>query len=181
MEEKKVERALEAWKVTIQVQQHFNDIELRIRQMAITVLAATLGIAATAFQASTPLTFGGVETSLATMILGAGLVAWAAFYFVDNVWYHRLLLGAVAHGSSLENQLEEDVPGIGLTNEIGRASPYTIFKLELHSTDKMNMFYGGIATLLVVLIVATHLASPELEETPTDSTSRIAPAAAPSR
>jgi FMN phosphatase YigB (HAD superfamily) len=39
--------ALEAWKKTIDVQQHFNDIELRIRNFAITLLVAVLG--ATAF------------------------------------------------------------------------------------------------------------------------------------
>lgn len=182
MHEKQIEHALEAWKVTVQVQQHFNDIGLRIRQMAITILAAALGIAATAFQANTPVIVGSVTTSLATMILAAGVVAWTAFYFVDNVWYHRLLVGAVAHGSQLEKELANHVPGIGLTIDIGLASPYVLFRrFELHSAHKMKAFYGGIAVLLVVLMGATHLASRELQDPSGDSESQAMPQATQSR
>jgi hypothetical protein len=45
---------IEAWKQTIQVQQHFNDLELRIRNYAITLLGALFGVAAYAFKEHAP-------------------------------------------------------------------------------------------------------------------------------
>ena len=38
----KEERLLEAWKVTVEVQMHFNELEMKVRSFAITVLAAFL-------------------------------------------------------------------------------------------------------------------------------------------
>ena len=34
---------VEAWKTTVQVQEHFNEIEMKIRALAITVLTAGIG------------------------------------------------------------------------------------------------------------------------------------------
>jgi hypothetical protein len=76
--------------------------------------------------------------------------------FVDQIWYHRLLLGAVAQGAELERLLKQDVPGIGLTGAIGRASPARVFGFTLHSKDKMKVFYFGIALMLLAFAVAAH-------------------------
>src|SRR5437764_5250969 len=48
----------------------------------------------------------------------AAIFAWAAFFFMDRLWYHILLRGAVSHASSLENQFSGLIPGIGLPNKI---------------------------------------------------------------
>ena len=37
--------AIEVWKTVVEVQQHFNTIEMQIRNIAITVLTATIGAA----------------------------------------------------------------------------------------------------------------------------------------
>jgi hypothetical protein len=49
IDEKKATFALEVWKKTIDVQQHFNTIEMQIRNFAITVLTATIGAAGVVF------------------------------------------------------------------------------------------------------------------------------------
>jgi len=45
-DDKKIDWLLAVWKTTVGVQQHFKDIELRIRNYAITVMGAFLGVAA---------------------------------------------------------------------------------------------------------------------------------------
>src|SRR5262245_38636337 len=93
---------VEAWKTTIQVQQHFNDIEMKIPCLAITVLTAVLAAAAVAIKNGTRLDLGWFCLPLGSALLFVGLVTWLLFYFVDKIWYHRLLLGAVNHGKALE-------------------------------------------------------------------------------
>ena len=44
VEEKQFLNVIEIWKKTIDVQQHFNDIEMKIRQFALTIVAAILGL-----------------------------------------------------------------------------------------------------------------------------------------
>lgn len=44
-----VHGALEAWKKTVDVQQHFNDLEMRIRNIALSAMTAVLGAAAFAY------------------------------------------------------------------------------------------------------------------------------------
>ena len=89
------ELLIEVWKQTIQVQQHFNDIELRIRNYAITLLGAVFGVAAYAFKEHAP-------TGVIIGLLLGGLILSYAFYFMDRHWYHRLLIGSVKHGLFIE-------------------------------------------------------------------------------
>jgi len=136
---------VEHWKKAVDVQQHFNDIELRIRNIAITLQASVLGIAALAIREDSPL--------VACLIFVAGLVALLAFFFMDYLWYHRLLLGAVEYGREIEKRMAQGgiVPLEGLTGAIGRMSAYRVPQKwwlpffrgrELHSNAKMKLFYG---------------------------------------
>jgi hypothetical protein len=151
-----ISRSLEAWKVTVAVQQHFNDIEMRVRNFALTLLVAVIGASAITIQNGSEVVLFNFRTSLAVWLLLGGIVAWLAFYFVDQVWYHRLLLGAVVQGGELERLLKQDVPGIGLTGAIGRASPAKVLGFTLHSKDKMRVFYFGIALMLLAFALAAH-------------------------
>lgn len=144
---------VEAWKTTVEVQQHFNDIEMKIRAVAITLLAAILGAAALAVREGTTLRVADESLNLGAAILLIGFVVWGLFWFVEELWYHRLLLGAVAQGLALEKLLAASgVAGFGLTEAIGKKSPFTINllvkKFEVHSTWKIRLFYWGIGALL---------------------------------
>jgi phosphoglycolate phosphatase-like HAD superfamily hydrolase len=147
---------LGAWKETVDVQQHFNDLELRIRNYAITVLAAVLGLAAYGIKENIRITMRGHATSLAAVLFIAGVIPWLAFYFMDRFWYHRLLYGAVDHGSRIENRWKNAIPEIGLTSAIRKASPLKIFGRELHTTRKIDIFYFAGTFLLLLLSVFTH-------------------------
>lgn len=152
-DDKKVEHAIAAWKQTVDVQKHFNDIALKVRNLAVTLLVAVVGAVAVAHEKAP-------DTHLATVVAAAGLVGWALFYVMDEWWYHRLLKGAVKHGTTLENYLCEKIGDnlFELTISISAASPVTVFKgardeKELHAHHRIRIFYGGGAVLLVLLAV----------------------------
>ena len=147
---------VEVWKTTVQVQQHFNDIEMRIRALAITA-------AAVAIKDGTSLGLAGLTVRLGAGLLLITLIAWILFYLVDQIWYHRMLLGAVQQGETIEGALSNEVPGVELTRAISAASPYqaTAFGRKIgkpiHSSTKLKGFYWGVGVLLLVLAILAQL------------------------
>jgi hypothetical protein len=75
----RAELYLEMWKQTVQVQMHFNDIEMKVRTAAITVLTFVLGGASLALREGTRVELIWVKPPLATVTLFLGLVLWGAF------------------------------------------------------------------------------------------------------
>lgn len=143
---------IDIWKKTIDVQSHFNDLELRIRNFAITLLVALLTGAGLTLKDNISVVIFGYSLPVAVLLIFTALVAWVSFYLMDAFWYHRLLLGAVEHGKKIEQQLKELIPFIDLTTTIGNEingaglSPDT-------SNRRMNRFYWSIAIVLILLSV----------------------------
>lgn len=135
---------LEVWKTTIDVQKHFNELGLRVRSIAVTVLGVFLGAAGYALQAPRTVGIMGEYVSLTGMILLAALVCWVAFFVMDRLWYHRLLKAAVKHGRKVEDVLKASIPCIGLTGTIDDASPLW----GLRAGHRLSIFYGFIGALL---------------------------------
>ncbi len=159
-----VQLHLEVWKTTVAVQQHFNDIEMKVRGLALTLVTALLGATAVAVRDQAHADLGPVSLPVATLLVATALVGWFFFFFMDYVWYHRLLLGAVRHGQDLEDRLRDDLPGVGLANAIRRESKWTppramrvrfLVGDTMDSTAKMRFFYSGMALLLVAIMLAT--------------------------
>lgn len=149
---------VQIWSRVVEVQQHFNDIEWRIRALALSV--ATFAIGAAGLAAN-----GGREAA-ALLILGVGLILWAAFYFVEAYWYHPLLKAAVDKGAAVEAKLREmGVDGLGLTEQIsagsGVAASRKLWPLRtrenrkgnMRSSEKLEIFYriGACAFLMAML------------------------------
>ena len=153
MTDEQIKIAVEVWKKTIDVQQHFNDIEMRIRNFAVTMLAAVIGAAGVALKDPAPTaSIFSIDIRLAAWILFAGLIAWLAFYFMDRWWYHRLLQGAVKHAQSIENQMRDIVPSLNLSNSIRKASPIPLSKkYSLRSDIRIDLFYGVVSALIFAL------------------------------
>ncbi len=154
---------LEAWKKTIDVQQHFNDLELRIRNFAVTALVAIFGVAGVAIQNKIAVKFFNINTSLASWLFLAGLIGWLAFYYMDRFWYHRLLVGAVKHGEAIEDSVLNlqgldpiTAKSIELTKAISKASPHKFFRMSIHSSTKINIFYLTVSVLFVIAFWAVH-------------------------
>jgi len=59
------------WKTTVVVQQHFNDLELRIRNFAVTLLVTVIGAAALALKEHYVIKLAGTDFPLSTRVLKA--------------------------------------------------------------------------------------------------------------
>lgn len=148
---------VDMWKQSVDVQMHFNDIEWRIRGLALTVATFAIGAAGVAAKDGTRVGW----FSLGGLVIMIGLLLWYAFYFVDRVWYHPLLKASVAHGTEIENEIRKSLPRVGMTAAITAGSEYETAgfvrllsrRKHMHSDDKLVWFYsiGGIALALAAI------------------------------
>jgi hypothetical protein len=147
-----VDRILEAWKKVVDVQMHFNDIELRIRNLAVTISGAILGAAGLAVEKGiTPLNVFSLKISIYFVLFTAGAIVLVLFHFMDRFWYHRLLKGSVISGSTLKNTLQQRGISIDLGQRISELSPFTLFCRVFHSTTKIDIFYYVPINMFLIL------------------------------
>ena len=160
--------AVDAWKTTVSVQQHFNDLELRIRNFAITFTTAVLGLAGLALKELS-------SSPLPVALLFIGALGWGAFYFMDRFWYHRFLDAAGEQAGKIERWLaaatgtEQSVfnlsggiksksamppkPGWGFVRRILKA----VYGEEtLRSRGRIDLFYGGFLVIYAILGTAFY-------------------------
>jgi len=143
------------WEQAVTVQQHFNDIGWRIRALALTAITFTLGATGFAYvNAGSSSALGPI--SVAALVPVLGLILWIAFWFMDALWFHRLLQGAVDEGTRLERLLRSVGVRVNLGGSIGKASAIG----WAHSTEKLHIFYAWIALALVASSVLLVLAGP---------------------
>jgi phosphoglycolate phosphatase-like HAD superfamily hydrolase len=144
---------IKIWEKVIDVQQHFNDIELRIRNIAITTFTFIIG--GIGF-----LEIGGLEFEMknstvpySTILAVFGFLIICAFFYMDRWWYHKLLSGAVKKGLQIEEKWSKFLPEITLSESIANSSPHRFIfpKLKVHSKDKFWIFYGLLLIPLAVL------------------------------
>lgn len=149
---------IEIWKKIVDVQQHFNDLELRIRNFALIVTGAFLGLGGYAIKDAGIVKLLGHEVSIAGLVVVSAIFPLAAFYFMDRLWYHRLLDGSVYAGIEAETALKELGYKVDLGSKIKQHSPFKLWltkKTMIHSAMKMNLFYAILTGSL--LLVAAFL------------------------
>jgi hypothetical protein len=160
---------IEIWKKIIDVQQHFNDLELRIRNFALVVSGAFLGLGGYAIKEGGTISIFGGEIAIAGLIVVSAIIPLLAFYFMDRLWYHRLLDGSVQAGIEAEQALKDLGYKVDLGTKISEKSPFTlwIFGHRIHSKIKMDIFYLLlIGSLLIVGCVLGFGFRPEALATP---------------
>jgi len=151
---------IDIWKASVEVQQHFNDLELRIRNFAVTLLVGILGATAFALKEHYIVSVLNFKLSLAVAVCIAGIPGWLGFYFMDRHWYHRLLIGSVKQTVHIEDYLRSSVPEVGLSKAIGKESPTAWGPFEIHSSEKIDLFYSVGLAILTVLAGALLLIEP---------------------
>jgi hypothetical protein len=124
--DKKINRLIEIWKQTVTVQMHFNDIEMRVRNLALTFLAAIIAAIGFIFDKHLDLDIGTYKVDLAGLALIMGIVIWGLFWLMDRFWYHRLLNGSVDHGIAIEEELIKLGVNAGLAKAIKEKSPLIV-------------------------------------------------------
>nr|WP_246712276.1 MULTISPECIES: HAD family hydrolase [unclassified Rhizobium] len=159
--------ALETWKKTVDVQQHFNDLEMRIRNFAITVVGALIASVGFTYQQGLQADVFGVRISAGVgLVLAAGF-AWLAFFFMDRYWYHIFLRGAVKHASAIEKEFADRIPGIGLGMTISQMSgDVKILCWKTNSERRLTIFYAAGLAMLGIVLLTLLIAQPHL---PSDS------------
>lgn len=165
---------IEVWKTIVEVQKHFNDIEMRIRSLFVTMILAVAAAQGFLMEKGLSLELGEMRILYATFMPVLGAIAGLLFYFMDRYWYHRLLLGAVNHGRKIEEEYQNEMPELSLSEAIKVESPINlnrwitkficnlivtdhnyIDKGELHSVGKIEFFYKPIIWLFVLTFLAT--------------------------
>ncbi|PDT13879.1 hypothetical protein CO670_25965 [Rhizobium sp. J15] len=154
--------ALETWKKTVDVQQHFNDLEMRIRNFAITVVGALIASVGFTYQQGLQADVFGVRISAGVgLVLAAGF-AWLAFFFMDRYWYHIFLRGAVKHASTIEKEFADRIPGIGLGTTISQMSGNVkILCWRTNSERRLTIFYAAGLAMLGVVLLTLLIAQPQ--------------------
>lgn len=154
-----LEYQMKVWDKTIDVQMHFNELQMKIRNFAILVISALIGAAGIALKdrvvIDQTILWMHFQGNLSAIFFGAAAVTWLAFFFMDHNWYYPLLIGAVKHGMAIEESLKDRVPLIGLTTRIGDESPQKLLFFTLRSKDKSFFFYLVIFFTLLVLAVGS--------------------------
>ncbi|WP_071606247.1 hypothetical protein [Luteipulveratus halotolerans] len=181
--DQQVTHYLDLYKQAVAVQMHFNDIEWRIRGLALTVATFALGAAGVAAKDGTRVGW----VSLGTLVLVIGLLLWYAFYFVDRVWYHPLLKAAVSTGTDIENEIKKSLPVAAMTATITERSEYETKRVVrllsrrkvMHSDDKLVWFYKIGATALAGAAICLQVGV-SLGTSATNGPASDAPTATPS-
>ena len=154
--------AVDTWKYVVSVQMHFNDMEMKIRNLYFTILAAAIGAIGVVQGKIVEIPYLALQFSLAMIVLFTVIPVSALFYFIDRHWYHRLLQASVIQGGAIENMYKTELPEIQLGNAISAASPLkfpgrfwraAFFFIEednfrkhsrLHSDAKIEVLYKSV-------------------------------------
>lgn len=168
---------VDIWKKVVDVQQHFNDMGLRIRNFAITIVGALIAAIGVMSQRGMYITFFGMTFPMALSLVVAAILAWGAFFLMDRFWYHVLLKGAVDHAGKIETALKDRFPGITLGGTISEKSgAVKIFGIYMSSIRRLNAFYSLGFAMLAVVGIALYMATPaadsnQRQQAPTPATS----------
>jgi len=167
--------AVDAWKHVVSVQMHFNDMEMKIRNLFFTILAAAIGAIGVTQGKWVDVPYLDLRLSFAMLVLAAVAPIAALFYFIDRHWYHRLLQASVRQGAAIEALYQHELPEIQLGQKISTASPLEFkgrwwkciffFVSEdnfrkhsrLHSDAKIEILYKSVIYGVLLLAVLDAL------------------------
>ena len=148
---------LEEWKTVIQTQMHFNDMLMKMRTTAVSVVLAVFGAAAYSLQYDKLyLTISSYSFHASVLIMVFGLGMLAGVFSLDYFYYYKMLLGAVKRGYEIDeaykNKRVDNCKIFGMTTMIRDAigkpgkSKYVIW-----------LFYGLVFALGIAFIVGILL------------------------
>ena len=180
-EEQAIKNGIEIWKKTVDVQQHFNDLEMCIRNFAITIVGALIAALGFTYQQGLETTAFGHRFAAGLGLVVAAAFAWLSFFLMDRYWYHIFLRGAVTHAGKIEDQLKASVPNIDLGHTISEVSgSVKILGIAMNSERRLTNFYMLGFIMLAIVFISLVLAVPNrLPTAPVSSATTMQPAQAP--
>lgn len=181
----KYQQYIEIWSKAVDTQMHFNEMQVKSRQLGLTFVAAALGVAIVLLSDGKDFAFkipiGELELQLhvsVLLVLGA-VVALEAVKLLDLGVYHRMLRGAVTFGEDFEENFMSQVFNLdkGMTQSISHFSRHEDAAVhrgedgkyvytggtKITAFDKIQKFYSTTRLFLIVaallLLVFTNAAS----------------------
>lgn len=159
------------WEVVVGVQKHFNDLEWRIRSLALTALTAIVGFAIGTSVATKFIAIGTFKVGFSAFLGVLGAAIWTAFFMSDYKWYHPMLGGAGLAANALEEELGSRLgidPEQMLSHQIYTASKRSAWRKnrEIHSGQKLKVFYS-VGYLILLALIAWNLVDLNLPAPPT--------------
>lgn len=121
-EESRAKLLVEYWKQNTAVQQHFNDISMKVRNFAIVIYSGFLTAVALSLHKGVFVNIFGLDVSAAFMFAIAGAITTQLIHFMDTHWYHKMLKGAVGTSLVIEGEIKKALKVPQLSEEISRAS-----------------------------------------------------------
>ncbi|WP_063700029.1 SH3 domain-containing protein [Pseudoalteromonas gelatinilytica] len=106
-EESRSTLLLEYWKQSTLVQQHFNDVSMKVRNFAVLVFSGFLTGVGVSLHNDIYVTLLGVKISAAIMFALLGAVVTQLIHFMDTYWYHVFLKSAVSSTLNIERELQK--------------------------------------------------------------------------
>lgn len=162
---------VDVWKYIVSVQMHFNDMEMKVRNLYFTIVAAAMGLIGVLAGKRIDILWPGVTISLSLVVILAIIPISLLFYFMDRHWYHRFLLGAVDQCVEIEKQYSAYLPEIQLGSKISKISPVKfpgrLWKIlfffvqderfrkcsNIHSDAKIEIIYKSVSWGCVAIFV----------------------------
>jgi hypothetical protein len=171
---KKEDHLLLVWERAIQTQMHFAELSIKTRQIGMTVVGATLGLAIVLNRSelSFMLTLYGWNVPITSILCWTSALILYAIKILDVGVYHQMLRGAVAFNEELEekNLLQLFGTEKGLTQAISffsrhpdaryADSAYSRKNVEKRhfAGNRISLFYWLMITALVLAGLALKFA-----------------------
>jgi hypothetical protein len=155
-----MELLLQEWKQVTDMQMHFNDMIIRMRTLAVSVVISVFGAAGLAigqFQ-DRFIRIAGEEIHVAAIVVAFGLVLWLTIFTVDYGYYYKLLIGAVRRGWQIDDafrtvKLFDGVHLFGAARLISEAIGPTGASKYFVWVFYGLVYFTGLMYLVCVLIV----------------------------
>lgn len=162
-EDKRLELMVDAWKMTVETQRHFNDVAMKIRHFGFVILAAVIGAAGLSLRSNFSIELCAYNIPIGAFIMLFGSLVWMGIFFLDTKWYSPFLLGAVRTGMQIEEALNKELPGCFThsTDIKNESNKVTLFGIKVDSKKRGNIFhFSMIAVLLILTILMLFTATP---------------------
>lgn len=169
------DRFIQIWAKAVETQMHFNEMSAKSRQLGLTFVAASLGVAIVALSRGDDFALSlwyGLKLHVGVMlILAAALALWGVRRLDLNV-YHRMLRGAVSFGEDFEKNYMSKLFDLdkGMTQAISHFSRHSDAQVDkagsryvylggdqVTAETKIKQFYNYTTRILIASVITLFL------------------------
>jgi hypothetical protein len=178
---------VECWKQSTKVQQHFNDISMKVRNFAVVIFTTIITGVGLSLHKGIYLTIHDYQLSVAFLLSITGLLVTQLIHFMDTYWYHILLKGAVNETQKLEKEIKKILridtlaegissasQGVKIVSIFGKIhfpisySPifeqtplhYILKGVPVDSTLRHKIFYRWLLSIIFLIATTTFFIEP---------------------